>query len=160
MAGMAWRLADPIFIVIMPKLAKICSSDQTEKLTSFVKALLLVLIPSALLLFVTSVAGVALVGRFLLGKEYVEAVKLYPAASAWILIALPLIWTHPLSIASGKPSLFFVGGGLGNAVGLLAIVLGAWRFGVEGALIGLSLAFCLPFVFSFMILRRFGVIRW
>jgi hypothetical protein len=48
---------------------------------------------------------------------------------------------------------------LGNGIGLLAILLGASQFGIEGALVGLSLAFCLPFVFSFLLLRRSGVIQ-
>jgi O-antigen/teichoic acid export membrane protein len=88
------------------------------------------------------------------------AITLFPWESAWFLGALPLVCTHSLTIASAKPAIFFLGGGIGNGIGLVAIWLGAWRFGIEGALIGLSLAFCLPFLFSFLLLRRYGVFRW
>jgi O-antigen/teichoic acid export membrane protein len=160
MAAIAWRLADPVLIVIMPKMAKLHSQGRMEELSAFVRTLTWGLAPTAVLLFGASVCGVFLLGPFVLGPEYAEAITLFPLASAWILVALPLVWTHSLSIASGKPAIFFLGGGIGNGIGLVAIWLGAWRFGIEGALIGLSLAFCLPFLFSFLLLRRYGVFRW
>jgi O-antigen/teichoic acid export membrane protein len=159
MAAIAWRLADPVLIVIMPKMARLHSLGRKSELQAFVSALTLALTPSAVVIFTVSVAGVFIVGPFVLGPEYAQSIALFPLASAWILVALPLVWTHSLSIASGKPGLFFAGGGLGNGIGLLAILLGASQFGIEGALVGLSLAFCLPFVFSFVLLRHSGVIR-
>jgi O-antigen/teichoic acid export membrane protein len=158
-AGVAWRLADPILIVILPKMAKLHASGRTSELNGFVRALSLGLAPSAILLFGASVAGVLLLGPFVLGPDYAEAITVYPFAAAWILIALPLVWTHSLSVATGRPGLFFLGSGFGNGIGLLAICLGAWQYGVAGALVGLSLAYCLPFLFAFLLLRRFGVTR-
>lgn len=159
MAGIVWRLADPIFIVIMPKLAKLHSNGQMDELNAFLRALMLILAPGAALLFGASVVGILLVGPLLLGPEYSEAVQLYPLAAMWIVIALPLIWTHSVSVASGKPVIQFLGSGLGNGIGLLAIWLGSWQLGLEGAMIGMSLAYCLPFVFAFVLLRRLRIVR-
>lgn len=159
LAVIAWRLADPILIVIMPKLARLHSLGQRDELDGFVRALTLGLLPSAVFLYTASVAGVYLLGPLALGPQYALSIAVYPLASAWLLIALPFVWTHSLSMACGKPTLFFLGSGLGNGIGLLAIVMGAARFGVEGALVGLALAYCLPFVFSYLLLRRSGVVR-
>lgn len=154
MAAIAWRLADPIFIVILPKLARLHSLGQAEELRAFVRTLTLVLAPSGMILFAASVAGVWLVGPLALGPDYADAIRLFPVAASWMLVALPLVWTHSLSVASGRPLIQFAGSGLGNAIGLAAIWIGAWQVGIAGALVGLSLAYALPFVFAFLLLRR------
>jgi O-antigen/teichoic acid export membrane protein len=160
LAAIAWRLADPVFIVIMPKMAKLNAAGHSAELSAFVKALTLILLPVAIALFGASVVGVMLMGPYLVGPDYVQAISLYPLASAWILVALPLIWTHSLAAACGRPAIFFVGGGIGNAIGLGAIFFGAWLYGINGALAGLSVAFALPFALSFLLLRRAGVFTW
>ena len=160
LAGIAWRLADPIYIVVLPKLANLHAQKLSEELSLFTRHLALVLVPAAALLYGASVLGVNYVGPLVVGGDYLAAVKYYPLAAAWIVIALPLVWTHSLAIASGRPLIQFLAGCLGNGLGLLALCLGAAYFGVRGALTGLSLAYCLPFVFSFFFLQTFGVIQW
>lgn len=153
MAAVAWRMADPILIVIMPKLARMHAQDSGQELAIFLRALTFALTPSAMIIYGGSVAAAMILGPQVVGPEYSEAIRVFPIASAWILIALPLVWTHSLAIASGRPSLFLLGSSIGNGLGLVAIYFGAWQFGIEGALTGLSLAFCLPFAVSYVLFR-------
>jgi O-antigen/teichoic acid export membrane protein len=94
------------------------------------------------------------------GNEYKKAVELYPYSSAWILFALPFIWTHSMAMATGRPAIQFRAGLVGNGLGLLAILAGVYFGGLAGAAAGLSLAFCLPFITSFFLLRKAGLVRW
>lgn len=160
LSAIAWRLADPIYIVILPKLARLRATGRSVELVTFTRHLTAGLSLAAIALYCGAALGVALIGPLAVGPEYSEALTLYPLASVWIVIALPLVWTHSLAIASARPVIQFLGGGIGNSVGLVAIWLGSAHYGVRGALVGLSLAYCLPFAFSFYFLRRYGVLRW
>jgi O-antigen/teichoic acid export membrane protein len=160
LAGIAWRLADPVYIIVLPRLAALYAAKDHDRLAHLTRLLTLGLAGFSLILYFASVAGVDFVGPSLVGPEYARAVVLYPLAAAWIVVALPLLWTHSLAIAAGRPVIQMWGGLLGNGIGLLALFIGAHSFGLTGAAIGLSLAYCLPFVFSFLLLRRAGVVGW
>lgn len=160
LAGVAWRLADPVYIVVLPKLANLHSEGQTAQLASVTRQLTFGLAVGGGLLLAASTIGVWLFAPWFLGPEYFESIRLFPLAAIWIAIALPLIWTHSLAIGAGRPDIQFKAGLVGNGVGLMAIVVGSAWLALPGALAGLSLAYCLPFVVSFFILRRNRVVRW
>jgi O-antigen/teichoic acid export membrane protein len=160
LAGIVWRLADPVYIIVLPRLAALHAAKDHDRLAHLTRLLTLGLAGFSLILYLVSVVGVDVIGPRLVGPEYAQAIALYPLAAAWIVVALPLLWTHSMAIAAGRPVIQMWGGLLGNGIGLLALFAGAYSFGLTGAAIGLSLAYCLPFVFSFVLLRRAGVVGW
>lgn len=156
--AVSWRLVDPIIILILPRIASLYASGDKQKIKSVLNHLILALFAAACFLYFTSSAFLLLAGEKFVGPEYIASFALYPYAAAWIIIALPLSWTHPMSVAAGKPDIQMIGGLIGNAFGLLAIWLGVTNLGLIGAASGLSLAYCLPFIFAFIILRRKSII--
>jgi O-antigen/teichoic acid export membrane protein len=159
-AGMAWRFADPVYIVMMPRLTRLFAAKEFDQLDIFTRDISKLLALFACILFVTSLIFVEFMVPQFFGNEYEKAVELYPYSSAWILFALPFIWTHSMAMATGRPAIQFRAGLVGNGLGLLAILAGVYFGGLAGAAAGLSLAFCLPFITSFFLLRKAGLVRW
>ncbi|MBS1835882.1 MAG: lipopolysaccharide biosynthesis protein [Acidobacteria bacterium] len=159
-AGIAWRAADPIYIVIMPILSQYWARDEHDALNSFVRKTTLVLTAASVMLYVGTCVGVNLVVPYFLGPEYQQSAAIYPLASFWIVVAMPLIWTHSLAISAGKPGLQAWAGAFGNLIGLAGLCVGALVIGLKGAAIGLSLAYMMPFVIACFLLHRAGVFAW
>lgn len=158
-AGIAWRAADPIYIVILPRLAQLRSHADSAALRSFLRSMTFLLLGFGVILFGGSVLAAHLGVRLVLGPEFAPSAAIFPLAGAWILIGTPLIWTHSLAFAAGRPGVQTWASAIGNIVGLLAIYAGAWQFGLSGAALGLSVAYALPFVLAFVFLRSAGLTR-
>ena len=158
-ASIAWRAADPIYIVILPRLAQLCSKADREALRSFLRRMTILLLGFGVVLFGGSIFAAQLGVKLVLGPEFAPAALAFPLAGAWILVCTPLIWTHSLAFAAGRPGLQTWASVIGNLGGLCAIYAGAWRFGLSGAALGLSVAYALPFVLAFAFLRNAGLTR-
>lgn len=159
-AGIVWRLADPVYILVLPRLAALYAAGNSERLNILTKTLAIGLFVTGLILYGVSVGAMALIGSLMLGPEYLPTIELFPIASLWIVFTLPLIWTHSMSLAAGRPDIQMWGGAIGNGLGAIAITAGAYEAGVYGATWGLSAAYFLPFLFSFIFLRRKGIFQW
>jgi O-antigen/teichoic acid export membrane protein len=159
-AGIVWRLADPVYILILPRLAALHAAGDLARLNILTKTAAMGLFVTGMFLYVVSVAVMTLIGPLILGPEYLPTIKLFPIASFWIMLTLPLIWTHSMSLAAGRPDIQMWGGAIGNGLGAMAITAGAAGAGVYGATWGLNAAYFLPFLFSFIFLRRKGIVQW
>ncbi|MBS0503458.1 MAG: lipopolysaccharide biosynthesis protein [Proteobacteria bacterium] len=158
-AGIAWRAADPIYIVILPRLAQLRSQADSAALRAFLRSMTLLLLGFGAILFAGSVLAAHVGVRLVLGPEFALTAAVFPLAGAWILVGTPLIWTHSLAFAAGRPGIQTRASAIGNVAGLLAIYAGAAWLGLPGAALGLSTAYALPFVLAFMFLRREGLTR-
>lgn len=153
-AAIAWRAADPIYIVILPRLAQLRSQVDGEALRAFLRNMTMYLLGFGVLLFLGSILAAHLGVTLVLGSEFAASATIFPFAGAWILVGTPLIWTHSLAFASGRPDVQTWASALGNVTGLIAIYVGARQFGLPGAALGMSVAYALPFVLAFVFLRN------
>lgn len=158
-AGIAWRAADPIYIVILPRLAQLRKQADSAALRAFLRSMTLLLLGFGAVLYGGSVLAAHLGVRLVLGPEFAPSAAVFPLAGAWILVGTPLIWTHSLAFAAGRPGVQTRASAIGNITGLLAIYVGAAWFGLPGAALGLSVAYALPFVLAFTLLRAAGLTR-
>lgn len=159
-ASIAWRAADPIFIVIMPVLSKFWAERAYDELSDFIRRTTVVLGFGAVLLYGLSCAAVVVAVTMVLGPDYRPSEMIYPIAAAWILIGMPLIWTHPLAMAAGRPGLQTWASLAGNLAGLATLFVGTSFFGLWGAALGLSVAYALPFLMAAILLRKAGIFSW
>lgn len=158
-AAIAWRAADPIYIVILPRLAELRRAADGAALRAFLRGMTLTLLGLGVVLFAGSVLAAHLGVAFVLGPQFATTAAIFPLAGAWILVGTPLIWTHSLAFAAGRPGIQTQASAIGNVAGLLAIYFGALQFGLPGAAFGLSIAYALPFVLAFVFLRAAGLTR-
>lgn len=158
-AAIAWRAADPIYIVILPRLAELRNQDTGAALQRFLRRMTLFLLVFGVFLYAGSIVAAHLGVTFVLGSEFAQSAKVFPLAGCWILISTPLIWTHSLAFAAGRPGVQSWASAIGNVTGLIAIYVGAWWFALPGAALGLSVAYALPFVLAFVFLRDAGLTR-
>lgn len=158
-AAIAWRAADPIYIVILPRLAELRRAADGGALRAFLHGMTLALLGLGVVLFAGSVLAAHLGVAFVLGPQFAATATIFPLAGAWILVGTPLIWTHSLAFAAGRPDIQTRASAVGNITGLIAIYFGALQFGLSGAAFGLSIAYALPFVLAFAFLRAAELTR-
>lgn len=159
-ASIAWKLVDPIFVVILPGISRYISDGRIDELSAVIKKSTFYLVLVSLAIFIASWAGSFAVSHVVLGESYEQVPYVYPFISLWIIVALPFIWTHSVAIASGQAHVQALAGAVGNLAGLVALIVGAATFGVYGAAFGLSVAFAAPFALSFYLLIKKKIIRW
>ena len=158
-AAIAWRAADPIYIVILPHLARLRAEAEGKVLQQFLRNVTLFLLFFGVLLYFGSIFAAHIGVAYVLGPQFAASATVFPFAGAWILVGTPLIWTHSLAFAAGRPDLQTRASVIGNLLGLLAIYFGAWHFGLPGAALGLSVAYALPFTLAFAFLHSAGLDR-
>lgn len=159
-ASIAWKVVDPIFVVILPGISRYISDGRIDELSVAIKRSSSYLVLASLAIFIASWAGAFAVSYVVLGESYRQVPYVYPFISLWIIVALPFIWTHSVAIASGQAHVQALAGAVGNLGGLVALIIGAAIFGVYGAAFGLSVAFAAPFALSFYLLIKKKIIRW
>lgn len=159
-AYMAWKLVDPLFIVLLPGVARYIAEGRITELAEFIKRAMGRLLLVSVTLYLVSCAGAWAVTEIALGEEYRQVAMVYPLIALWIIVSLPLIWTHSVAIASGNAPVQAWAGAIGNLFGLVVLTAGAAVLGIYGASIGLSIAFAAPFALSFYLLIRKKIIQW
>lgn len=157
--SIAWRLADPVYIVIMPLLTELVHGGENEKLQQLLSKLTRLLVLVAIAIYAISVVGTWVASYLFLGPEFALSAQVFPLMALWILVALPLIWTHPLTAAVGRPALQFKASVIASIVGLIGIASGAFLHGVWGAAAGLALAYTMPFFLCYLLLRHERIVR-
>ena len=156
-AQLLWRAGDPVFLVVMPEFAKLWSEGRRAELKHLVSriATLLTILAASLL------AGAYLLMPILvpvvLGSQYSRVLSVFPVASWWIAVSLPLIWTHALAYAIGKPHLQLVANIIGNLIGLGCLLVFTRAYGVVGSAMALSFGYASTFSLAWLILRQ---TRW
>lgn len=159
-AYMAWKLVDPLFVVLLPGVARYIAEGRIAELAQFIKRAMGRLLFVSVTLYLVSCVGAWVVTGIALGEDYRQVAMVYPLIALWVVVSLPLIWTHSVAIASGNAPVQAWAGAVGNLSGLVVLTAGAAALGVYGAAIGLSVAFAAPFVFSFYLLIRKKIIQW
>lgn len=157
--NLIWRVADPVFLVVMPEFSRLLGSGHWGKLRVFLRRLIVVLGGSALFLFVATSAVMPWIVRTFLGASFSLVATVYPIMLSFILISMPLIWTHALLAAAGRPDLQLRANILGNvvAVGLLTVLTRS--FGIYGAAFGWAVGLSATFALSGFFLWRAGIVR-
>ena len=159
-ASIAWKCVDPIFVVILPNIASYISEGRIDELSAILKKATGYLFLVAIVVFL----GVWVLSypftRFFLGASYEDVPTIMPLVSIWIIAALPFIWTHSVSFASGNAELQALSSLTGAIIGAIALIVGAASFGLHGAAIGLSIAYAALFVISFFLLVKKKIVQW
>ena len=159
-AGIAWRAADPVFIVVMPILSQFWAANAFDELNGFVRKLTVILAGSGVILYGLSCVGATVAVKLVLGPAYWPSAQVFPVAALWLVVSMPLIWTHPLALATARADLQTWASAIGSLIGLAVLCLGTLYFGLWGAALGLSVAYSLPFVIAAILLRKAGIYSW
>ncbi|WP_243457325.1 lipopolysaccharide biosynthesis protein [Parasphingorhabdus cellanae] len=154
-----WRLGDPIYIVIMPRLAELVAANRSAELMALVKKLSLALLALGLFLYLGGIFGVWIVFTYLYSAEFDQVPTLFFWMAWAIFVTLPIIWAHPLAASHGRPDLQTAASVSGNLIGLSVIAVGSAQFGANGAAVGAATAMCLPMVICVIILRIKGYLH-
>lgn len=160
LAAVFWKFVDPIFVIIMPNVAQFASTGRMAELSTILRKATALLAFAGVIVFLSGWAISYPFSNIVLGTEYADIPIVFPWISIWIVVALPLIWTHSVAMATGRASLQAIAGLIGGILGLAGLVLGAAIGGLIGASIGLSIAFAAPFAVSFILLLRERIIQW
>lgn len=153
MAQLLWRCVDPIFLVLMPILSRFLLADDRERLRGFLNHLTVLSIVLASLL----VGGANLVLPLLIRQflpQFTDSISLIPWMTWWVLIALPLVWTHALAAAAGRPDIQFRASLVGNLLGAVLILTLTPLLSTTGAAIGWSLSLAVTFGLGYFLLKR------
>ncbi len=149
-----WRAADPVFLVVMPEIRRFLVDGRRAELMEFLRAVSVVLLIGAASVVLVSALIMPWVVDAFLEPRFAPAASLFPWMAWWIVICLPLIWTHALAAASGVPQLQLLANLIGNAIAALLLVILTPLWGVWGAALGWSAGLTATFVVSFALLRR------
>jgi O-antigen/teichoic acid export membrane protein len=153
-AQLIWRAGDPVFLVVMPEFAKLWSEGRRAELKHLVKRIAVLLTLLAIGLLAGAYLAMPVVVPAVLGPQFSRVLGVFPAASWWIAVSLPLIWTHALAYAIGKPHLQLLANVFGNLLGLGLLITLTRSFGVIGAAMALSCSYAATFVLAWAILRQ------
>lgn len=152
-AQLTWRAADPIFLVLMPILSRFLHAADREGMRAFLRRLTILSTAMAVALFLGANLFVPVIIWTLL-PDFSPIVRVLPLMTWWVLIALPLIWTHPLATATGRPDLQLKASLLGNSLGAILLVTLVPRFSITGAAIGWSVGLAATFLLTALLLKR------
>jgi O-antigen/teichoic acid export membrane protein len=153
-AQLIWRAGDPVFLVVMPEFAKLWSEGRRDDLKRLVKRIAVLLTLLAVVLLTGAYLAMPAFVPIVLGPQFLSVLRVFPAASWWIAVSLPLIWTHALAYAIGKPHLQLLANIFGNLIGLGLLISLTRLFGVTGAAMALSCSYAATFALAWMILRQ------
>ena len=160
LAAVSWKCVDPIFVIILPNITNYASTGRMADLSVILRKATTWLALVGMIVFAAGWIVSYPFSSIALGEQYAEIPIIFPWISIWIVIALPLIWTHSVAMATGHASLQAMAGLIGGIIGLAGLVIGAATGSLVGASFGLSIAFAAPFVVSFTLLLRKRIISW
>jgi O-antigen/teichoic acid export membrane protein len=143
---MMWKAADPFFLVVMPTLVKYVRSSDAAGLTMFLRRFSFLLAGVSAAMVAISAVLIPVAVPHILGPEFSDVSSIFLLMSAWILVSLPLIWTHAYAAAIGRPVLQLGGSLLGNGVMLALLFALTPAFGLIGAAIAWSTGLAACFV--------------
>lgn len=153
-AQLIWRAGDPIFLVVMPEFARLWAEGRRDELRRLVNRVTALLSGLAIALLAGAYVAMPLLVPIVLGEQFSRVPQVFPAGSWWIGVSLPLIWTHALAYAIGKPQLQLLANILGNLIGLGLLITLTPAYGVSGSAMALSISYAGTFTFAWFILRR------
>lgn len=156
---LVWRFADPVFLVVMPEFSRLLSNQESGELRRFLVKLLQLLGIVAIVLFVASAVAMPWIVQIVLGRQFAAVSTIYPIMASFIVICMPLIWTHALLAAAGRADLQLRANISGNIVGMILLVATAPILGVYGASMAYTLGLTFTFGASAYLLLRSGVVR-
>lgn len=150
-----WRVSDPIFLVIMPEFRRLLRSTQREALRIFLRRVTLALAIGALITYVFSSAAMPWVTALFLGPQFQDVALVYPLMLSFILIGMPLIWTHAFLAAAGRPDIQLRANLIGNSAVIVIMIILTPYLGVYGAAIGWSIGMSATFGLSGLFVWQF-----
>lgn len=160
LAAVSWKCVDPIFVIILPNITNYASTGRMGDLSVILRKATTLLAVIGVIVFAAGWVVSYPFSSIALGAQYADIPIIFPWISIWIVIALPLIWTHSVAMATGHASLQAMAGLIGGIIGLAGLAIGASTGGLVGASFGLSIAFAAPFLVSFALLLRKRIISW
>lgn len=152
-ALMVWKAGDPIFFVVMPELSRMVQNNDIAAIRTFVFGLARILFAGAIVLLGVAVALVPLITEWFLGPGFERVPIVFLFSSGWIVVSLPIIWTHALAYANGKPHLQLSANIIGNALAAVLLVVLTPLFGVIGAATSVSIGYAVTFLAALAFLR-------
>ncbi len=102
-----WTMADSVYFVVYPEIAKLWTKRKINDLSSFVKRLTVLVGAVGSIAFSITFLIVPYFIQLIMGQEYAQAGILFRWMSWGILVWAPLIWVPPLLAAADRPDLNF-----------------------------------------------------
>ncbi len=152
-----WRAADPVFLVVMPIFSRFYQQDDHAGLIAFLRRLTILLTLVSIALVFSSIILLPVVMRLFLHPEFAFVSRLLPWMIWWILVSLPLIWTHALAAAAGRPGLQLHGNIWGNLLAIFLLFLLTPTWGLAGAAMAWSTGLAATFLIAYLAIRRAGL---
>jgi O-antigen/teichoic acid export membrane protein len=141
-----WAISDPLHLVIYPELARLWNTNTRGEIRQFLRTISAGLIVMTFAVVVIGYVAVPMVIERLVGPEFEDSGRLFLIMMASVVIWLPLVWVHPIFLASGRNELSlraaiihsFVSAGLYISFGYIATTTGiAIAYSLSLALISL-----------------------
>jgi O-antigen/teichoic acid export membrane protein len=147
-----WKAADPFFLVLMPTLVNFVRVGDVLGVKRFLRMFTISLAGVAILMAGSSIIVVPLIAPLMLGSQFAAVGGVFPIMVLWIIVSLPLIWTHAYAAAINRPVLQLVGNLFGNGILLILLFVLTPRWGLVGAAIALSIGLAGCFAGAFFVL--------
>ena len=152
-------LADPVFFVVYPDIARMWVRKQIDELRIFLRSLTLILGVGGAVACGVSVALVPWIIHRFVGVEYSESASVFRWMIWGLAVWAPLVWVNPLLMAAGRPDLTVKASIAGSAVVLAVYLLAIPVLGARGAALGQALAAPVVMAFAFLFTSRAGVMK-
>jgi stage V sporulation protein B len=147
-----WKAADPFFLVVMPTLVKFVRQGNVVGVKRFLSRFTVLLAGVAIVMVSSSIFAVPMITPTILGPEFAGVGTVFPIMVLWVLVSLPLIWTHAYAAAIGRPGLQLGGNLLGNGILLILLFALTPLWGLIGAAIAWSIGLAGCFVGALFVL--------
>ncbi|MDF1671607.1 MAG: oligosaccharide flippase family protein [Roseovarius sp.] len=144
-AYMVWRVIDPLIVVAVPEVQKVWKRQNAAELRQFLRNLALAAGGAILVCVLIAWAGTWLVILPYLGDDYAAILTYLPLGMIWLVVCAPLIWSHALAMAIGRPEWNFYTMAAGSAAALAFLFFFVEELQILAAIIAWSLAFILGF---------------
>ncbi|HKR67201.1 MAG TPA: lipopolysaccharide biosynthesis protein [Thermoanaerobaculia bacterium] len=132
-AGAVLQIVDPVVILLMPQFARDLAAKRFAELRRFIAQLTAVFTTVGLVVGVASHFIVPWLLPRIIGTQYTPVGGVFRIIVWCVVVSMPLLWTHPLCIALGRPQLFLAAsvGGVATLAGLSYLLVPA--IGAAGA---------------------------
>jgi O-antigen/teichoic acid export membrane protein len=141
-----WKAADPFFLVVMPTLVKFIRDGNVVGVKQFLVRFTVLLAVVAAIMVSTSMVVVPIISPFILGPEFSGVGEIFRIMVLWVIVSLPLIWTHAYAAAISRPALQLAGNLLGNGILLILLFALTPHWGLIGAAIAWAIGLAACFV--------------
>jgi O-antigen/teichoic acid export membrane protein len=152
-AGAVLQVVDPVVALLLPHFSTFVAEKRHAALRTFIGQVALGFAIAGLIVGIAAHVLSPWLLPLLVGKAYSAAIGAFRII-VWCLVAtMPLLWTHALSLAIGRPQLYLGASIAGVAVLIVLTALLVPKFGASGAATAYGASLIAVAIVSFIVLR-------